>query len=301
MKKSIGIAVLFCLLLPLFSSVVNAQVRRELKREKSGFTWYELYANGKYGAESESGVTLIPLSRGYDMVMFSDEPGYIGYFDVRKGSMRGACDIKGNEVIAPRYDNYLVFSSGDGIEYKDSEGKWRSTGYTLDANGNFIRFGAAASVGGSSHVRRELKREASGFTWYELYANGKYGAESERGEVIIPLSRGYDMIMFSNEPGHIGYFDIRKGDKRGACDINGNEVIAPIYDNYLVFSADDGLQYKDSNGNWRSTGYTLDTNGRFVRVGSSASATTTYSSKEAAARKGVQQKRTPKETTPVQP
>lgn len=52
------------------------------------------------------------------------------YYGVTLDGKEGAYDINGREIIAPKYKDGLVFSSGE-FKYKDSGGKWVSTGLTL--------------------------------------------------------------------------------------------------------------------------------------------------------------------------
>lgn len=91
-----------------------------------------------------------------------------------------------------------------------------------------------------------------------------YGAFSKTGTTIIPLSREYTFICFHGETGHVGYFGVKKNGKKGVCDVNGKEIIAPRYEDIIFISSE--FKYKDSQGNWQPLGYTLDANGRGVRM-----------------------------------
>ena len=65
MKNIKYLVVLLCM---TFVSVSSFAQEKELQTESDGFQWYQLYQNGKYGAQSLGGVTFIPLSRGYTFI-----------------------------------------------------------------------------------------------------------------------------------------------------------------------------------------------------------------------------------------
>lgn len=128
---------------------------------------------------------------------------------------------------------------------------------------------------------RSLKTEEDGFQWYVIFSSDwKYeGAESVDGETLIPLSRQYTFICYHSKSGHKGYFRVGKGDKDGACDIYGREIIAPQYRKLYYLSK--GFSWEDSEGNDHYLGITLDANGRassYGHTGSTSSTTRSASS-----------------------
>lgn len=86
----------------------------------------------------------------------------------------------------------------------------------------------------SQSTKKELRTEDDGFKWYIVKSyQGIQGALNKNGQVLIPLSRGYNNICYiSQKEQPEGYFNIQKAGKEGACDINGKEIVPPIY--YLV-------------------------------------------------------------------
>lgn len=74
---------------------------------------------------------------------------------------------------------------------------------------------------------KKLKNEEDGFEWYNISQNGICAAEKASGTILIPLSRGYDFICYHTTFGG-GWFSVGKDGKYGACDKEGNEIIAPI-------------------------------------------------------------------------
>lgn len=119
-NKVVSALMLVGLMLESFNSFAQSKT---LKTASDGFQWYQLYQNGKYGAQSSGGTTFIPLSRGYTFICYHprDNEGYYrtnGYFSVEKNrDGSGACDITGREIVAPgRYDFVTIFNIG-GYEY----------------------------------------------------------------------------------------------------------------------------------------------------------------------------------------
>lgn len=117
-NKIVTTLMLVSLILVSFGSFAQ---KKTLMTEDDGFKWYKLEQNGKVGAQSTSGVTFIPLSRGYTYIFYSYPfntpnpfPPYVGWFSVKKNSdSRGACDKNGREIVAPgRYDWVEYYDSG---------------------------------------------------------------------------------------------------------------------------------------------------------------------------------------------
>lgn len=79
----------------------------------------------KYGNE------IIPIDRGYTFVTYQTNNEGYKYFHVEKNNKVGVCDLKGNELIAPKY--YLVI-------YNQNEFKAQ-----IDENSSFIGLGIRLS------------------------------------------------------------------------------------------------------------------------------------------------------------
>ena len=227
------------------------RIEKELQIE-TGFKWYETEQNGKYGAEDYYNNTLIPLSRGYDFIMFLSEEGHVGYFSVKKNGKYGACDITGKEVISTSYES--VFYASDGFNYKNSSGSYVPAGWYLDSEGKATR---------EAPVNKDLQTEKDGFKWYKVRQEKKYGAEDYLNRTLIPLGREYSYIYYREEEGHKGYFSVRKEDKYGACDLTGKEIVQPMYES-LIYSSS-GFEYKNSAGEWIALGWMLDSEGKGIR------------------------------------
>lgn len=135
--------------------------------------------------------------------------------------------------------------------------------------------------------RRSLKTEDDGFQYYKTMQGSYEGAESVDGKTLIPLSRQYTLLFYLSKPGHKGYFKVKKGDKYGACDIYGREIIAPQYEKLYYLS--DGFSWEDSEGNDHYLGITLDANGRASSYGHTGSTSSTTRSASSAYNNSYQQ------------
>ncbi len=246
-------------------STATAQITRQLKTEDNGFRWYQTHSGNYYGAESTDGRTIVPLSKGYTLVVFYEKSDCIGYFGVYRNGKKGAYDIHGNLVIEPIHEKIYYLSKG--FSYEDAYGTDHYLGITLDANGR-----ASSASGSSSYTpsssgsyssqngNKTLKVESNGFRWYQTHSGSYYGAESTDGRTIIPLSKQYTMVVFHEKKDCIGYFSVYKNGKKGAYDIHGNLVIEPIHEKLYYLSK--GFSYEDAYGNDHYLGITLDANGR---------------------------------------
>lgn len=159
---------------------------------------------------------------------------------------------------------------------------------------------------------RTLKTESDGFKWYKLEQDGYYGAQSINGTTLIPLSRKYTFICYYTTGGSWfgfeknnsstykgccdkngreiiapergynevyyrkddGYIIVGKNGLYGACDLNGREIIAPKYESLILISGE--FEYKNSQGDWVSTGVKYD--GKTVTYASSSSSSSSYNS-----------------------
>ena len=128
------IFLLLVLSLGMLSINVSAQ-KRFLMTEDNGFQWYIIYKDGISGAEGKDGRVLIPLSRGYNTIMYEAFKNGKGHFLVIRDLKYGACDIMGREIIAPdKYDfvnyhevegcvGYYTVSKSSGVGACDITGK----------------------------------------------------------------------------------------------------------------------------------------------------------------------------------
>lgn len=71
---------------------------------------------------------------------------------------------------------------------------------------------------------------------YFLVGNGRYlGAYDCTGKYLIPLDRCYSSIYKTCSDGRY-YYRVGKGNKYGACDLNGVEIVKPIYHDLILYN-----------------------------------------------------------------
>lgn len=93
---------------------------------------------------------------------------------------------------------------------------------------------------------RKLRIENNGFKWYELVEGAIVGAQSHEGVMLIPLDRGYTLISYMYYLTGEGYFRVDIGNKKyGVCDESGREIVAPGRYNYAAYRLADGYEYID--------------------------------------------------------
>lgn len=71
---------------------------------------------------------------------------------------------------------------------------------------------------------------------YFLVGNGRYlGAYDCTGKYLIPLDRCYSSIYKTCSDGRY-YYRVGKGNRYGACDLNGVEIVKPIYHDLILYN-----------------------------------------------------------------
>ena len=96
---------------------------------------------------------------------------------------------------------------------------------------------------------------------YFLVGNGRYlGAYDCTGKYLIPLDRCYSSIYKTCSDGRY-YYRVGKGNKYGACDLNGVEIVKPIYHDLILYNG--VFVYRDGN-NWSPLTIGIDSNNEVV-------------------------------------
>lgn len=145
-----------------------------------------------------------------------------------------------------------------------------------------------------SHFVRDKRTELDGFVWYRVHFEHDYshfGAEDEAGNILVPLGKGYSTVRYtSNSIGafyvkkdkyegayskegielipisrrytyvilyNAGYFGVKKNGKEGVCNLQGKEIIAPIYKSVLYSGG--VFKVKDKKGHYRELNVDLNT------------------------------------------
>lgn len=147
------------------------------------------------------------------------------------------CDRNGQEIIAPKYDKVIYDEYGKGYSIVELDGKKG----VCDKNGREI-------------IRPKYDKVFCFGDCYYVRTNGKVGVCDERGNVIIGPKYDFVMPAASSK-----YYIVEVNGRNGVCAKNGEEILEPKYDD-LMCTRNDVLLYKDSSGNWHSTGMTINGN-----------------------------------------
>ncbi|MCR5193104.1 MAG: hypothetical protein K6D59_07340 [Bacteroidales bacterium] len=95
------------------------------------------------------------------------------------------------------------------------------------------------------------------YTYYVFKDNNQGVYDYYRKKAIITPDRGYTNITTvhipNNARNNIIYYLVAKGDKYGACDERGKEIVAPVYSS-LIYDENKGFVTKSSDDSWRSIG-----------------------------------------------
>lgn len=209
------VLLLMVLALGMCSINVSAQ-SRTLETEKNGYQWYRIISKDrKYGAEGIDGSTLIPLSRGYDVIIFHpketiegyftvtlnskvgvfdikgkeiiepykydfviflEEEGHVGYYSVESNGLDGVCDVTGKEIIPCRYAS--IFYTSDGFACRESEGEYFFIDIKLDKYGRPYN-------SGNGYDSRSVISSGNTKLW-KVCKGGRYGLTNSDGKEIVP-------------------------------------------------------------------------------------------------------------------
>ncbi len=130
MKKSKSHFEILLLLAMMLGCVLPAAAYETTKEEDDGFKWIKVIEDGRVGAKNKNGQWIIPLSRGYEDIMYCREGAPKTYFSVTRNGKEGVCEITGREIIRPKY-NFIFYSSINGFMYSSS-GSVDAPNYELD-------------------------------------------------------------------------------------------------------------------------------------------------------------------------
>ena len=195
----------FILLLTIAIFNVSASAVRIHQVEENGFEWYLISEYPRQGAEDRNGNTLIPLSRGYELVNFAVTQE-TGWFLVRRNGKGGCCDINGNEIIAPNRYTYATFHELNGhagyfyVEVGELSGacdirgreiipcRYKGVSYSVeqdcfiyrDASGNYVPLSLRLDNQGNAYSSSSGSSNSSSYTTieFESIIAGTHGTSS---------------------------------------------------------------------------------------------------------------------------
>ncbi|MDR1896895.1 MAG: WG repeat-containing protein [Prevotellaceae bacterium] len=176
-------------------------------------------------AQEDKAITA-KLEEKYFLAVYHDHDG--GWYSIRANGKEGACDLKGNEVIPPIYDD-------------------------VHFDGNYYK----VKLNGKVAIRDLANRELLPFKyedvlWYqiedygycEVKLNGKKGVVDKQGnEIVAPKYDDIAVYDFKDK----NYAGVTLNGKEGVVDKQGNEIIACEYTYIAMFGEDKAVVAKGGN------------------------------------------------------
>lgn len=186
---------------------------------EDGFTYVKQNVR-KQGIQvsSSDGKVLIPASRGFKSVRYVTHGKFFrtqvfGTLNGQHVAFIGVCRLDGSELI-PCSRQYT------GVRYGAKSNTYivKRNAYSgvCDADGKELI--------SPSRKYTDITFKADRF----IVSNDKYVGLCDRatGKVLIPFSRHYDHIYYNSAR---KFFRVMRNKKEGACDLDGNEIVAPVW------------------------------------------------------------------------
>lgn len=263
--RSLFLLLTTALCLPV--SVLSQNITKELINEDDGFQWYKIKDDNSHcGAETVSGMAIIPLTDGNNFVSYrSDEHVFSVLKQQGNNTTQGYYSPQGR-VLFPTgyYDNVGKFYNSDSYNYvivfkDDKWGVANSNGklivpieYDLIMMDEFDAFSVMfrgkkgdcySLYNAEGSVIIPLNEQCVSlvfepFVYGYTFQKGQYhGVLNRNGSELIPISREYTHCFLDKK----GFFNVLKDGKHGICDLEGKELIKPKYDYSLVYDEDKGF------------------------------------------------------------
>lgn len=253
-----------------------------------GGGWYSVSDGKTEGAYACNGKLIIETGKYDELYIHEEEHGR--WASVAIGNRYGVCDIEGRVLVEPNAKYKSIFFSDVSQTFKyDSGNGYVSLG--VGFTGNHVEQPIPATT---TTAQGERIVESNGFVWYRTRSGDNYGARDEQGRTLVPTK--YSLITYFpdgggwfcvwNQVGNIKYegaymqdgrmpipdnvyhsvtlhetddgpyFGVKKYEKSGACDINGNLVVPVRYKN-VFYSSIDGFNYVDASDKFIPLGIRL--------------------------------------------
>lgn len=213
---------------PVFDD--NLTFREFYNESTSSYLRYAIGSiKGKWGSIDIQGKTIIPFDYDKIFTPTEDYNELLGQVKVLKNRRYGLVSLlTGNVFTAPVYDQDFTFEENTwgwtAIVYKNKKAGM------LNAKG--VEFVPCKYDGGKKPF------EDLDYDYLMLTRqNGKAGVIDTAGREVVPCI--YDDIKISDAMEEV--FEIKKNEKYGLCGVDGEEIIAPLYDKPFYFEGEYSL------------------------------------------------------------
>ncbi len=185
--------------------------------------------NGKWGSINMQGKTIIPFE--YDKIIAPQEEynDLNGQAKVIKNKRYGLVSfLTGNVITPPVYDQDFYFE----------ETMWGMTAIVYkNKKAGMLNSKGIEFVPCKYDVGKKPFTDLDYNYFMLARQNNKVGVIDTAGHELVHCQ--YDEIKMSDAMGEV--FEIKKNGKYGLCSLDGNEIIAPLYDKIFYLEGDYGL------------------------------------------------------------
>ncbi len=209
------------------------------------------------------------LAFGQDRTLKTESDGF-KWYELKQDDYRGAQSIDGTTLIPlSRKYTWIYYDDTYGGSFAIRKNNSSTYEGCCDKNGKEI-----------IAVERGYNEVYYDDGYINVVKNGFEGVCDLNGKEIIAPERGYNEVYYWSDD---GYIEVVKNGLEGACDLNGKEIIAPKYKRLVLSSGE--FDYKNSQGEWVSTGVKYD--GKTVTYASSSSSSSSSSNNSSSSSNGV--------------
>jgi len=182
----------------------NSQQGRQIMKFRQvgedGYVWYKLKKGNLFGVRDSEGNDIIPVK--YDEVNYiCNETKGFHYFKVKKANFEGAFTREGTMVISPERRYWLI--------------ALESTSSKKIDNGGMVFW---------------IAKKENDNTATILDARGKYVIRLPEGCIWAHLNSSFGDIENNFSFAGINYFQIEGSGTEGIFDLDGNQIVPPIYE-----------------------------------------------------------------------
>ena len=222
--------------------------------------WFSVEKNGKEGACDINGNEIIPplysgcIYSSIDGFNIEDEHGNFQVWDEYKDSDANKAYIQSINNSNNDVSQHIKASQTKVTkELKNEEDgfKWYNTN---DGNGHY----GAEDLKGKTLI--PLSKKYIGVSYQSPFLSAYYHSNvpgviykndyyTKEGKEILDNSKYDDTFLHGGKNDEPYWFSVEKNGKKGACDINGKEIIPPLYSG-CIYSID-GFNIKDEHGEWQ--------------------------------------------------
>ena len=200
--------------------------------------------------EGRQHTPFVKIISGYEEVTPKLGKNSSVYFEVKRNGKVGICNSDGKLIIPIEYDFFGYDYENDNFRAHIKNGK---TDYlNVSASGNisvtmkrakdgyeYSEYYTTTPSGSKCGIKNAKDQFVIApeydFIWYddsehefEVTNGNNYGRVDQKGNIIIPTSRGYNSIVRVKQY-KSWYYRVSKNNKQGICNRYGKEILPPIY------------------------------------------------------------------------